>query len=72
MNRFIAEHLNDTALWAAAIVILVFLVVISIRKLADQPFFGGRKRKDPLEEHYLHGDMTTEEYEDTKSHRHLT
>jgi uncharacterized membrane protein len=72
MSTFFMEHLNNTAIWVAAIVVLAVLAIVSIKKLAEQPFFGGRKHMGPLEEHYVHGDMTTEEYEDQKSHRHLT
>lgn len=69
MGTFMAEYWNDPKLWAAVIVVLVILVLLSFKKLAEQPFFGGHKNRDPLDEHYLHGEMTTEEYENRKTHR---
>ncbi len=69
MNELIAQHLNDPAPWAAVAAILVFAALFSIEKLSEQPFFGGRKRRAPLEEHYLRGEITTTEYEKLKSSR---
>jgi uncharacterized membrane protein len=65
---FIAEHLNDPTVWFLVTVLLVFVVGLTIVKVAQQPYFGGRKQRGPLEEHYIHGEMTTQEYEDRKNH----
>lgn len=62
---FIAD---SPAVWILALVFLVVVVVVSIKLVANQPLFGGRKHRGALEEHYLHGEMTTEQYEDRKSH----
>lgn len=71
MNGFIAQHLNnpmnDPALFAVVVAVLVFAALFSIEKLSEQPFFGGRKRRAPLEEHYLHGEITTTEFEKLKN-----
>ena len=52
--------------WVMACVAVV--VGVTIKKVAEQPYFGGRKDRKSLEEHYIHGEMTTEEYEDRKNH----
>jgi uncharacterized membrane protein len=69
MGTLITEYWNNTVAWAAVITVLLIVVLLIFKKLAEQPFFGGPKQQDPLDEHYLHGEMTTEEYEDLKSHR---
>jgi len=65
---FIVQHLNDPAVWVGVMGFLAFVVGMTIKKVADQPYFGGRKHREPLEDHYIHGEMTTEEYEDRKKH----
>lgn len=67
MNEFVTQHMNNPALWAAVAAIVVFAALFSIEKLSEQPFFGGKKRRAPLEEHYLHGEITTSEYEKLKA-----
>jgi len=65
---FIVEHLNDSAVWVLVMSFVAVLVGVTIKKVAEQPYFGGRKHTESLEEHYIHGEMTTEEYEDRKNH----
>ena len=65
---FIAEHLNEPVVWFVVTAFLAFVVGLMIVKVAQQPYFGGRKNRESLEEHYMHGEMTTEEYEDRKNH----
>ena len=76
MYEFIAQHLNHPvnhpALWAAVVAVLAFIAILSIEKLAKQPFFGGRKHRNSLEEHYLHGEISTPEFEDRKCPRQST
>lgn len=67
-RTFIVQHLNDPAVWVWVMAFLVFVVGVIIQKVADQPYFGGKRHRASLEEHYIHGDMTTEEYEDRKRH----
>ena len=72
MSSFLLEP-HDTALWVAIAIALVLVALVCIKWLATQPFFGGGTRpKDSLTEHYIHGDITTEEYEDRKSHPRFT
>jgi uncharacterized membrane protein len=68
MNSFIAEHLNDPAIWVLVMAFLVVVVGVTIKQVAEQPYFGGRKHRKSLEEHYIHGEMTTGEYADRKNH----
>jgi uncharacterized membrane protein len=68
---FIVEHLNDSVVGVCVLVFAAIVVGVILKKVADQPYFayfGGGKRRESLEEHYIHGEMTTEEYEDRKSH----
>ena len=62
---FIADN---PAVWIVALILLVVVVAQSIKLVANEPLFGGRKLRSSLEEHYIHGEMTTEQYEDCKSH----
>ena len=64
---FIAEHLNEPTVWFLVTAFLAFVVGLTIVKVARQPYFGGRKHRGALEEHYIHGEMTTQEYEDRKN-----
>ena len=65
---FIAGHLNDPAALVGVMAFLAAMAGLTIKKVAEQPFFGGRKRRGKLEEHYIHGEITTAEYEDRRSH----
>jgi hypothetical protein len=64
---FIAEHLNESAVWFLVTAFLAFVVGLTIVKVAQQPYFGGRKHRGALEKHYIHGEMTTRVYEDRKN-----
>ena len=65
---FIAEHFNDPAVWVLVLVFMAAVIGVIINEVAAQPYFGGGKHRESLEERYIHGEMTTEEYEDRKSH----
>ena len=64
---FIGEHFNDPVVWVLVLAFMVATIGVIINTVADQPYFGGGKHRESLEEHYIHGEMTTEEYEDRKS-----
>ena len=59
---FVVDHLNDSIVWVWVLVFAAVVVGVIIKKVAEQPYFGGGKRRESLEEHYIHGEMTTEEY----------
>lgn len=65
---FVVEYLNDSAVWVLVLTFVAVVVGVTIKRVAEQPYFGGRKHMESLEEHYIHGEMTTEEYEDRKNH----
>jgi len=65
---FIGEHFNGPADWVLVLIFMVAVIGMIINKVAAQPYFGGGERRESLEERYLHGELTTEEYEDRKSH----
>jgi uncharacterized membrane protein len=65
---FVAEYLNGSAVWVLVLAFVAVVVGLAIKRVAEQPYFGGRKHMESLEEHYIHGEMTTEEYEDRKNH----
>lgn len=69
MSGFFTQHMNNPVMWAATAAVLLFVAIFIIERLSEQPFFGGRKRRPPLEEHYLHGEISTAEYEKLKSER---
>jgi hypothetical protein len=56
--RFIAEHLNEAAVWFLVMSFVAFVVGLTIVKVAQQPYFGGKKHGESLEEYYIHGEMT--------------
>ena len=65
---FIAEHFNGPAVWVLALVFMAAVVGVIIKKVAAEPYFGGGEHRKSLEERYVQGEMTTEEYEDRKNH----
>ena len=67
MDNFVVEHLNDSAVWVLMLAFVAVVVGFTIKRVAEEPYFGGRKHIESLEEHYIHGEMTTEEYEYRKN-----
>ena len=68
MIEFMIEHMQETEIWVSLIAFAAVLAGASIKMVAGQSLFGGRTPRPSLEEHYLHGEMSTQEYEDRKSH----
>lgn len=55
---FVVEYLNGSAVWVLVLAFVAVVVGVAIKRVAEQPYFGGRKHMESLEEHYIHGEMT--------------
>lgn len=69
MDTLAPHHWNNITLWAMVAAAAAIIAILSIRLIADQPYFGGGRKdhSDLRKKRYLRGEITTEEYVGTTS-----